>query len=120
MAPIASKASVGPGICMRSLFLKVLLFSFLAVVFVAIVPAASRLLRPPTGGSGQLGWVVEFLPLLSVGIGGLVCFLLARHITSPLYELRRGAEYIALGNLTARVPASLRNRRDEIGDLGRD
>jgi signal transduction histidine kinase len=105
---------------MRSLFLKILLFSFLTVVFVAIVPVMTSGIMAPTGGSGKLGWAAEFLPMLSVGIGGLVCLLLTRHITAPLDELRRGAESIALGNLTARVPASLRNRRDEIGDLGRD
>ena len=46
--------------------------------------------------------------------------MLTRHITSPLFELRKGAEAIAAGNLTARVPENLRNRRDEIGQLGRD
>jgi two-component system sensor histidine kinase CpxA len=105
---------------MRSLFVKILLFSFLAVVFVAIVPVASRMLQAPAGGGGVLGPAASFLPILTVGIGGLICVLLTRHITAPLFELRRGAETIALGNLKARVPATLRNRRDEIGDLGRD
>jgi two-component system, OmpR family, sensor histidine kinase CpxA len=116
---------VGPGICMRSLFLKILLCSFLAVVVVAIVPGQQSLMPPgPAGAGGVLGsavsWAVSFLPILAVGISGLICVLLARHITEPLVELRRGAETIALGNLTARVPAALRHRRDEIGDLGRD
>jgi signal transduction histidine kinase len=110
---------------MRSLFLKILLCSFLAVIVVAIVPDQELLMPPgPAGGGGVLGsavsWAVSFLPILAVGISGLICVLLARHITEPLVELRRGAETIALGNLTARVPAALRHRRDEIGDLGRD
>lgn len=109
---------------MRSLFLKVLLCSFLAVVVVAIVPDRNLFPPCPECGGAALGsavsWVVWFLPILAVGISGLICVLLARHITEPLVELRRGAETIALGNLTARVPAALRHRRDEIGDLGRD
>jgi len=108
---------------MQSLFLKILLFSFLAVVFVGIamaLPVASLMLQAPAGGGGGLGSAASFLPILAVGISGLICVLLTRHITAPLFELRRGAEAIALGNLTARVPGTLRNRRDEIGDLGRD
>jgi two-component system sensor histidine kinase CpxA len=105
---------------MRSLFLKVLLSSFLAVVFVGVLPVASMMLQPPAGGGGGLGSVASLVPILAVGGGGLVCVLLTRHITAPLFELRRGAEAIALGNLTARVSGTLRHRRDEIGDLGRD
>jgi len=104
---------------MRSLFLKILLSSFLTVVFVGIamaLPVAS-LMMPRTGG---LRLASSFVPVLAVGISGLICFVLTRHITSPIFELRRGAETIAVGNLTARVPGNLRNRRDEIGQLGRD
>jgi two-component system sensor histidine kinase CpxA len=104
---------------MRSLFLKILLSSFLTVLFVGIamaLPVAS-LMMPRAGG---LRLVSSFVPIFAVGIGGLICFLLTRHITSPLFELRRGAETIAVGNLTARVPGNLRDRRDEIGQLGRD
>ena len=104
---------------MRSLFLKILLASFLTVIVVGIamaLPVASMMM-PGTGG---LPLASPFVPILAVGISGLICFVLTRHITSPLFELRRGAEAIAAGNLTARVPGNLRNRRDEIGQLGRD
>jgi two-component system sensor histidine kinase CpxA len=105
--------------CMRSLFPKILLSSFVTVILVGIamaLPVASMIL-PRTG---RLELVGSFLPILAVGTSGLVCFLLTRHITSPLFELRRGAESIAGGNLSARVPGSVRDRRDEIGQLGRD
>ena len=69
---------------------------------------------------GGLGLAASLIPILAVGISGLICFWLTRHITSPLFELRRGAEAIAVGNLTARVSENLRKRRDEIGRLGRD
>jgi len=105
--------------CMRSLFPKILLSSFLTVIFVGIamaMPVASMLM-PGTGGLALVG---SFFPILAVGISGFICFLLTRHITSPLFDLRRGAESIAGGNLAARVPGNVRNRRDEIGQLGRD
>jgi len=103
---------------MRSLFLKILLSSFLTVIFVGIaivLPAA--VMMPRVGG---LGSAASLIPLVAISISGLICYLLTRHITSPLFELRRGAEAIAAGNLTARVPETLRKRGDEIGQLGRD
>jgi two-component system, OmpR family, sensor histidine kinase CpxA len=106
------------GICMRSLFLKILLSSFLTVIFVGIaiiLPAA--LVMPRVG---RLGPVASLIPILAISISGLICYLLTRHITSPLFELRKGAETIAVGNFTARVSENLRSRRDEIGQLGRD
>ena len=103
---------------MRSLFFKILLSSFLTVIFVGIavvLPAAVMMPR-----IGRFGLAASLIPILAVGVSGLICFLLTRHITSPLFELRRGAEAMAAGNLAARVPETLRNRRDEIGLLGRD
>jgi two-component system sensor histidine kinase CpxA len=105
---------------MQSLFLKILLSSFLTVILVGIamaLPVASMMM--PT--SGGLSFArTPLLPILAVGISGLICFVLTRHITAPLFELRRGAATLAVGDLTARVPGDLRDRRDEIGQLGRD
>lgn len=106
------------GICMRSLFLKILLSSFLTVIFVGIALALQFAVMIPSEAGFRP--VASLLPILSIGISGLICFLLTRHITSPLFELRRGAETIASGNLTARVPSDVRNLLDEIGQLGRD
>jgi two-component system sensor histidine kinase CpxA len=69
---------------------------------------------------GELTWAASNLPILAVVLSGLMCVLLTRHITSPVFELRRAAEDIAAGNLSARVPGDLRSRRDELGRLGRD
>lgn len=104
---------------MQSLFPKILLSSFLTVIFVGIaiaLPVVSMMMP----GAGGLGLGGPLFPILAVGLSGLICFLLTRHITSPLFELRRGVEAVAAGNLTARVPENLRDRRDEIGQLGRD
>jgi two-component system sensor histidine kinase CpxA len=103
---------------MQSLFLKILLSSFLTVIFVGIALALEFAVMIP--GAGGFRLLPSLLPIMSIGIAGLICFLLTRHITLPLFELRRGAETIAAGNLTARVTNDLRNRRDEIGELGRD
>jgi two-component system sensor histidine kinase CpxA len=105
---------------MQSLFLKILLSSFLTVILVGIalaLPVASMMIMPRPGG---LKLAASLFPILAVGISALICFLLTRHITSPLFDLRKAAEAIAVGNLNARVPENLRNRLDEIGRLGRD
>lgn len=106
------------GICMQSLFLKVLLSSFLTVIFVGIAIVLPAAVVLPS--LGRLGFAGFLIPVLAISISGLICLLLTRHITAPLFELRRGTETIAAGNLDARVSESLRSRRDEIGELGRD
>ena len=103
---------------MRSLFLKILLSSFLTVIFVGIAIVLPAAVVIPS--ASRLGAAASLIPILAFCISGLICFLMTRHITSPLFELRRGSETIAAGNLTARVSHDLRNRRDEIGQLGRD
>lgn len=104
------------GTCMQSLFPKILLSSFLTLVFAGIGIVMPFAVMIP-GGRGP---IASSIPLLALVISGLICLLLTRHITSPLFELRRAAGAIAAGNLSARVPEDLRNRRDEIGELGRD
>jgi signal transduction histidine kinase len=53
-------------------------------------------------------------------VAGIVCYLLARSLTSPILQLQRAARQFAAGELTTRVDPLLGSRRDEIGDLGRD
>src|SRR5678816_341330 len=118
MARTASRAFVERGICMRSLFLKILVSSFLAVILVGIAVVLPAAVVIPNGG--RFGTVASLLPIVAISISGLIYFSLTRHITSPLFQLRTAADTIAVGNLTARVPETLRNRRDEIGQLGRD
>ena len=104
---------------MQSLFLKILLSSFLAVIFIGIAIVLPAAVMIPSDG-GRLGLAAPFVPVVALGISALIYISLTRHITSPLFQLRRAAETIAVGNLTARVPENFRNRRDEIGQLGRD
>ena len=51
---------------------------------------------------------------------GLVCYLLALYLTSPVKKLQSTVKAFAEGNLEARVSPELGSRRDELADLGRE
>jgi two-component system sensor histidine kinase CpxA len=53
-------------------------------------------------------------------IGGILCYWLARYLTSPISKLRATTQTIASGDLTARIGPSLGKRRDELTALGHD
>ena len=50
----------------------------------------------------------------------LVSVFLARHITRPVGQLRDAFEALASGHLESRIVGNMTERRDEIGELGRD
>jgi len=58
--------------------------------------------------------------LLAILTSGLVCFLLARYVTSPVVRLRAATQRLAKGDLTARAGAMRTGRRDELAELVRD
>jgi len=64
------------------------------------------------------------IPSLGISIAvissGLVCYLLAWSLTSPVTRLRSAAQRLAAGDLTARTGAPMRGRRDELAQLMRD
>ena len=69
----------------------------------------------------QISLQTQALRLLIVLlIGGVFCYALARYLTTPLQKLRSTTNELAEGKLGARVATNLANRRDEIGQLGRD
>ena len=51
---------------------------------------------------------------------GLLCYGLARYITSPVLKLRAVTRRVAGGDLSARVGPAVGERRDELGAMGRD
>jgi two-component system sensor histidine kinase CpxA len=53
-------------------------------------------------------------------VAGVICFVLARHITTPIVRLRSTVDRMAEGRLDARAGPSIARRHDEIGALGRD
>ncbi len=63
-------------------------------------------------------WVLRWL--LAILISGAICYLLARSLTGPIVRLRGAATQLATGDLSARAGQTVTERRDEIGELGRD
>jgi two-component system sensor histidine kinase CpxA len=64
------------------------------------------------------------IPGLGIGIAiltsGLMCYLLAWSMTSPVSRLRKAAQSLAAGDLTARAGAPAGRRGDELSELMRD
>ena len=62
------------------------------------------------------------LLLITIAIlsSGLVCYLLARSMTSPITRLRQAAQSLAAGDLTARTGAPTRGPSGEMVELMRD
>ncbi len=57
---------------------------------------------------------------IAVISSGLVCYLLAWSLTSPVARLRQATQRLAAGDLTARTGAPMKGRRDELAQLMRD
>jgi two-component system, OmpR family, sensor histidine kinase CpxA len=74
---------------------------------------------PPHGPFGDLGihGLGIFIAILS---SGLVCYLLARYLTSPVVRLRAATQKLAAGDLTARAGVPRPGRHDELAELVRD
>ncbi len=53
-------------------------------------------------------------------ISGVLCFFLARHLTTPISRLRNVTRELSEGNLSARVGEDIGKRKDELADLARD
>src|SRR5580658_6645150 len=64
------------------------------------------------------------IPLLGITIAiissGLICYLLAWSMTSPVTRLRKAAQSLAAGDLSARAGAPTSGRGDELTQLMRD
>jgi two-component system sensor histidine kinase CpxA len=75
---------------------------------------------PPTPpfGPPPLRIIAKHLGI-AIAISGLICFLLARYLASPIGSVRMAAQRIAEGDLEARTGRAAA-RRDEVGELARD
>ncbi|MGA2336779.1 MAG: ATP-binding protein [Terriglobales bacterium] len=62
------------------------------------------------------------IPLLGIAVilSGLVCYLLSWSVTSPVTRLRKAAQSLAAGDLSARAGAPSGGRSDELTELMRD
>lgn len=76
-------------------------------------------LLPPSGPFGP-GGVPGLGILIGIVSSGLVCYLLAQYLTSPVVRLRAATRRLAAGDLTARAGGVTDRRRDEMAQLVRD
>ncbi|MFZ0285802.1 MAG: ATP-binding protein, partial [Terriglobales bacterium] len=74
-------------------------------------------LPPAPGGRFGPHGLPIFVGILS---SGLVCYLLARYLTSPIVRLRAATQKLAEGDLAARAGVPQSRRHDEMGELMRD
>jgi two-component system sensor histidine kinase CpxA len=58
--------------------------------------------------------------LIGILSSGLVCYILARYLTSPIVRLRTATQKLAAGDLSARAGRPQSRRHDEIAELMRD
>jgi two-component system sensor histidine kinase CpxA len=58
--------------------------------------------------------------LIAIVSSGLVCYILARYLTSPIARLRAATQKLAAGDLTARAGMPASRRHDEMAELMRD
>jgi len=72
----------------------------------------------------RVGFGSRDIPGLGITIAvissGLICYLLAWSMTSPVTRLRKAAQSLAEGDLSARTGAPAGRRRDELTELMRD
>ncbi len=113
-----------------SLFLKIFLWFWLAMTLVGvllIVSGERTRFQPQIPGPGRRMGRLAAQPaelalrlLVVVITGGVVCYGLARYLTSPVSKLQKATQQLAGGDLSARVGPALEKRGDEFADLGRD
>lgn len=53
-------------------------------------------------------------------VSALICYLLTRYLTAPIFRLREAAHQLASGDLSTRAGTRIAPRNDELGDLVRD
>jgi two-component system sensor histidine kinase CpxA len=73
---------------------------------------------PPPQANPQTEARIELLPQTwwMLGIFAVLCYALARHVTSPLRKMQKIVERIGKGDFSVRVSS---RRADELGQLGR-
>jgi two-component system sensor histidine kinase CpxA len=64
----------------------------------------------------RLWWFLHPEYLWVAALGMLLCYLLARHLTTPLRQLQAALERLGRGDLSARTNST---RQDELGELAR-
>jgi two-component system sensor histidine kinase CpxA len=92
---------------------KALTFDGKRYTLVLVLPPGPRVFFGPHDVPG-LGIAIAVIT------SGLMCYLLAWSMTSPVTRLRKAAQSLAAGDLSARTGAPVSGRRDELTELMRD
>lgn len=76
---------------------------------------------PARGPAGRLGTEFGLVRLgVAFTVSGLICWLLARHLTRPIRELQAASTRLAAGDFTTGLTQRTLSRRDELAALARD
>jgi two-component system sensor histidine kinase CpxA len=68
----------------------------------------------------ETAWLLLVRVLAVVTAAGVLCWLLARYIVTPVVKLREVTRQVTEGDLSARVGPRLGGRRDELAAMGHD
>jgi signal transduction histidine kinase len=68
----------------------------------------------------ETAWLLLVRVLAVVLAAGVLCYLLARYIVTPVVKLREVTRQVTEGDLSARVGPHLGGRRDELAAMGHD
>jgi HAMP domain-containing protein len=55
-----------------------------------------------------------------LAISGIVCYMLARYLTSPIIAIRDATRRVASGEMSVRIAHTIGNRKDELSELAGD
>ena len=90
----------------------------MSVVQSKLEPKYYFIIQYPNNPNAQAAGRIELLPQTwwMLGIFAVLCYFLARHVTSPLRTMQKTVERFGQGDFTARVNS---RRSDELGQLGR-
>jgi two-component system sensor histidine kinase CpxA len=108
---------------MRSLAVKIFLSFWIAQVVILVgleIMRPRSNVYPPRLPRPSPVFIPTPVLVAAVVVSAVVCFLLARHLASPLKRVREASGRLAAGDLSARAGDMVRPRRDEIGDVVRD
>ncbi|HEX6125928.1 MAG TPA: ATP-binding protein [Pyrinomonadaceae bacterium] len=83
----------------------------------ALIIRWDRLRPAPFFGESQLRYI-RYAALLLTAL--LVCYALARYLSSPIQKIRMATQKLAEGHLGTRVGDKVGNRRDELAVLAKD
>ena len=84
---------------------------FIVVGEAAFRPPPPPFMRPPLAGARIL---------IVLTVSGLVCYSLARYLTSSVIVLRQATRRFAAGDLSVRVGRDIGKRKDEFSELAND